>query len=428
MYAPARIDARICWTSRAIDPKMAAVELLDIRDAAERIASGIYVSPCPHSGALSEKTGSTIHCKLDYLQRTGSFKERGARNALLQLAPERRARGVIAASAGNHALGLAYHASLLDIPVTVVMPHYAPLTKVSNCQSLGARVVLFGDDIGQARLKADELAADEALTYINGFDDPAVIAGQGTMGLEILEQVPSVDAIVVPVGGAGLIAGIALAVKAQKPEIRVIGVEPENAASLGAAFEAGEPVHVTPTPTLADGLAVPKVGPNGFRVAREHVDRLVTVNERAIARAILHLVELEKSVVEGAGAVGLAACLDGLPELEGKRVVLPLCGGNIDTPILGRIIERGLAADYRLCRFDATISDRPGGLAKFSAALADEGASIRQINHDRAFAGAEIDQVAVNCIVETRDAEHIERLKQRLLDDGFAVHFYGWND
>jgi len=264
------------------------------------------------------------------------------------------------------------------------------------------------------------------LTYINGYDHPDIIAGQGTMGLEILEQVPEVDAIIVPIGGAGLVAGIALALHTLKPGVMIVGVEPERAASYSAALKAGAPVLVQMQPTLADGLAVPRVGEHAFQIARQFVRRVVTVGERAIALAVLRLVELEKAVVEGAGAAPLAACLAGLvPELAGKKVVLPLCGGNIDTNILGRIIERGLAADGRLCRFSAVISDRPGGLSKFTAAIAEEGASVRDIAHDRAFASEDISTVTVHCMVETRDQEHIRRLRERLGREGFEVRFPG---
>ncbi|HYG35014.1 MAG TPA: pyridoxal-phosphate dependent enzyme, partial [Clostridia bacterium] len=274
----------------------------------------------------------------------------------------------------------------------------------------------------EARARADQIAAQQGRTYINGFDDPAIIAGQGTIGLEIAAQVPNVEAVIVPIGGAGLIAGVALALKTLKPEILIIGVEPERAASYTAALNNGRPVLIDMKPTLADGLSVPKVGENAFTIARDLVDRIVLVREHDIARAILRLMELEKSVVEGAGAAPLAACLGGLvPELKGKTVVLPLCGGNIDLNALDRVIERGLASDGRLCRFTATISDRPGGLARFAGLLADEGASIIDITHDRAFADDDITTVAVHCVVETRDHSHIAALRERLTREGFPV-------
>lgn len=363
-----------------------------------------------------------IFCKLEYLQRTGSFKERGARNALLLLSPEQQKRGVIAASAGNHALGLSYHGQLLGIPVTVVMPRFAPLMKVSNCRRLGAEVILHGSDIGEARGRADELAAEKKLAYINGFDDPAIIAGQGTLGLEIAQQVPDVDAVIVPIGGAGLIAGVALAMKTLKPKVKIIGVEPERAASFTAAVAAGKPVKIEVRPTLADGLSVPQVGENAFHIACDLVVKTLLVSEREIALAILRLLELEKAVVEGAGATPLAACLANLvPELKGKNVVLPLCGGNIDTQILGRVLERGLASDGRLHRFTATISDRPGGLARFAGLLADSGASILEIAHDRAFSSDDITTVSVHCVVETRDAGHIAVVRSCLMREGFVL-------
>lgn len=394
----------------------------DIQAAAKRIAGQVIQSPCPRSIPLSEVTGLNVYCKLEYLQRTGSFKERGARNALLTLPAKQQKQGVIAASAGNHALGLSYHGQLLGIPVTVVMPRFAPLMKVANCRRLGATVVLHGADLAEARRHADEIAAEKSLRYINGYDDPAIIAGQGTLGLEIAAQVPDVDAVIVPIGGAGLIAGLALALKRLKPRVRIIGVEPERAASFTAALAAGRPVQVEVQPTLADGLAVPQVGKHAFAIARTLVDKTLLVGEHELALAILRLLELEKAVVEGAGAAPLAACLAGLvPELKGKNVVLPLCGGNIDTPILGRILERGLASDGRLCRFTATISDRPGGLARFAGLLAETGASILEISHDRAFSSEDITTVSVHCVVETRDAAHIASIRERLDKEGFRV-------
>jgi threonine dehydratase len=304
------------------------------------------------------------------------------------------------------------------------MPKTAPLTKVTNCRQMGANVILQGNNYEEARLYATQLAADRGLALIHGFDDPAVIAGQGTMGLEIVEQVPDLDAIIVPIGGAGLIAGVAMAIKTLKPNVMVIGVEPDRAISYITSLKAGAPTQVNIKPTLADGLAVSCVGKNAFEIARKYVDRTVMVKERDIALAVLRLVELEKAVVEGAGAAPLAACLAGLvPELAGRKVVLPLCGGNIDTTVLGRILERGLASDGRLCRFSATISDRPGGLAQFAALVAEEGASVKDIAHDRAFGNGDISTVVIRCVVETRDVSHINTLHERLKQEGFEVSF-----
>jgi threonine dehydratase len=395
----------------------------DIEAARDRIAGAIYDSPCQPSIPLSETTGMEIFCKLDNLQRTGSFKERGARNALAHLSPDQKKRGVIAASAGNHALGLSYQGKLLGVPVTVVMPKYAPLIKLSNCQKLGANVVLQGKDFAEAKAHAHEIAGEKSLAYIDGYDDPAIIAGQGTMGLEIIEQVSDVDAVIAPVGGAGLIAGVALAVKTLRPQTKIIAVEAENVASFSAALEAGKPTKIVLRPTLADGLAIPQVGANAFEIAHELVDLAVTVTEEQIAIAILRLVESEKSVVEGAAATPLAACLCGkLKQLAGKRVVLLLCGGNIDPNVLSRVIERGLVADGRLCRFTAVISDRPGGLADLASQIAATGTSIKQVAHDRAFATSDVSTVNVLCTVETRNHQHLAELRAQLKSHGVETY------
>src|SRR6476659_3835979 len=394
----------------------------DIAVARERIKGAIYYSPCPLSIPLSEITGMEIYCKLDNLQRTGSFKERGARNALAQLSPDQQKRGVIAASAGNHAQALAYQGKLLGIPATVVMPKYAPLIKIGNCEKLGATVVLHGKDFSEAKEKAHEIAAERGLAYIDGYDDPAIITGQGTMGLEILDQVPDLDAVIVPVGGGGLLAGVALAVKSLRPQIKVIAVEAAHVASFSAAIQAGKPTRIEMQPTLADGLAIAQVGANAFATAAPLIDRILVVTEEQIAVSILRIVELEKGVVEGAAATPLAACLSGqLPELAGKRVVLLLCGGNIDPNVLSRVIERGLVADGRLCRFAAVISDRPGGLADLTTQIASTGASIKQVVHDRAFASSDISAVNVLCTVETRDRKHLEELLTHLGNHGVKL-------
>jgi len=400
----------------------ASVTYEDIVAARERIRGGIYESPCVESIPLSQLTGAHIYCKLDYLQRTGSFKERGARNALLKLDDARRRRGVIAASAGNHAQGVAYHAALLGIPVTVVMPQFAALVKVTNCRHLGATVVLHGADLSDARVKAEQLAQEQQLTFIHPFDNADVIAGQGTMALEILEQAPMLEAIVVPVGGGGLLSGIGTVMKRNRPDVKIIGVEPEHAASLTAGLARGAPVSVTLSPTLADGLAVTAIGTLPFTILQKVVDQVVTVDEATIALSILRLIELEKSVVEGAGAAPLAAFLGGkLDALKGRNVVLALCGGNIDLSILDRVIEVGLVADGRKWRFTASISDRPGGLARLSEVIASTGASIQEIVHDRAFAGPNVTEVRVVCVVETTGRAHIDALEKALAAAGIRV-------
>lgn len=401
---------------------MPMVSLADIHAAHERIRTGIYRSPCQPSIPLSELTGCRVFCKLDLLQRTGSFKERGARNALLLLDEPQRRRGVIAASAGNHALGLTYHGGLLGIPVTVVMPRFAPLVKAATCRRLGATVVLAGDTFDDARSRAAELAAADGLTLVHGFNDPAVIAGQGTMALEILEDVPDADAIVVPTGGAGLLAGVAIAAKALRPGVEIIAAEAAASASFGVSLVAGRPVAVPIQPTLADGLAVGRVGDRSFPLAAPLVDRVVTVGEDAISLAVLRLLELEKMVVEGAAAAALAAVMgEAGRDLAGRTTVLLLCGGNIDLTILDRVIDHGLVADGRRWRFMVTISDRPGGIARLAAAIAAAGASIREIRHERAFAGADVFTTTVEVTVETADHDHVTALRERLAVEGFSV-------
>ena len=399
----------------------AAVTLDSIRAARERIGGVIYHSPCPYSLALSRVCGSEIYCKLDHLQITGSFKERGARNRLMLLSPQERGAGVIAASAGNHALALAYHGQDLGIRVTVVMPKWAPLIKLTNCRSFGAEVVLHGESFDEAKAEARAICENRGMVYVHGFDDPHVIAGQGTMGLEILEDVPDVDAVIVPVGGGGLIAGIGTAVKALRPRVKVIGVEPLHAPTLKASLEAGRPTRIEPKPTLADGLAIAEVGKLCFELARRTIDDLVMVDEAQIAMSVLRLLELEKTVVEGGAAVPLAAALRRGLGLEGKKVVLCLCGGNIDLTLISRVIERGLAADGRLCRVVAQMSDRPGSLAKLTAVLASTGASVKEVYHDRNFGPADVGTVSIVCVMETRDAAHIEQVHAALREAGIRV-------
>ncbi|MBX2852124.1 MAG: threonine ammonia-lyase [Phycisphaeraceae bacterium] len=405
------------------------VTIEDIRSAADRISGGVRRTPTLQSEWLSPIVGFGFYLKREHRQGTGSFKERGARNALMRLAIEQKEGGVVSASAGNHALALASHGKQLGIPVTVVMPAFAPIIKARNCEELGAKVILHGDHIGDCREYANQLVDEQGLVYINGYDDPDIIAGAGTIGIELLEQVGEVDAVVVPVGGGGLIAGVAVAVKALKPEVKLIGVEPESASSFSAAMQAGQPVKAEVRPTLADGLAVPCVGANAFAIAAPLIDKMITVNEQEIALAILRLAEMEKAVVEGAGATGVAAALAGkLDDYKGKHVASVLCGGNIDTTMLGRIIQRGMAVDGRLCRFSAHISDRPGGLAAFTRVLADEGVSVIDIAHDRVFGGDEIASVSVECEVETRNHDHILHLRDQLNQAGFDTKFHDLTD
>jgi threonine dehydratase len=390
----------------------------DVSTAHFRIRNGVVRTPLVRSRQLSAVTEMNIFLKHEWQQATGSFKERGARNSLLALTDEQRKKGVVAASAGNHALALAYHGAELGIPVTVLMPSIAPLTKITKCRALGANVILEGDSIADAALAAQAYVRDEGMKYINGFDDFNIIAGAGSVGLEILEDAENIDAIVVPVGGGGLIAGVALAVKTINPNVQIIGVEPSRCASMAAAMEAGEVVKVTmPGPTLADGLAVPAVGPRSFEVLRTRVDKLVTVSEKDISVALLRLVELEKLIQEGAGAAGIAAVLAGkLPELKGKNVAVLLCGGNIDTSTLGNVLERGLVNDERLIRFSCVVPDRPGGIAGLCATIAFVGASIKQINHERAWLQDDSHSVQVTVTCELTGPQMADHLYEALAE------------
>jgi threonine dehydratase len=396
-----------------------AVTLESIRAARERIKDVIYHSACPYSYSLSRLCGAEVYCKLDHLQVTGSFKERGARNKLKLMVERGEAKaGVVAASAGNHAQALAYHGKDLGVPVTVVMPRWAPLVKVSNCRSFGADVILEGQTYEDAKRHAMGLGKERGLTYVPGFDDADVIAGQGTVGLEVLEDVPGVEAIVVPVGGGGLLAGVATAVKAVRPEVRIVGVEPVNAPTLHESLKAGEVRRIETRPTLADGLAIAEVGKLCFELIRPRLDELLLVDEPTIARSVLKLLELEKTMVEGAGAVPLAAAMTPSCGLAGKKVVLLLCGGNIDVTLLSRIIDRGLAADGRLCRITACVGDRPGSLARLTGILAATGANVLDVAHDRHFGPADPALVTISATCETRDRAHVEEIAAALRREG----------
>jgi threonine dehydratase len=327
------------------------ISLTDVIAAQSRIGAAIVRTPCERSMGLSDLTGSTVWCKREYLQRTGSFKERGARAALSLLSRDVARRGVVAASAGNHASGLAWHGRQLGIPVTVVVPRNASPLKVTKCRQLGAHVVLHGESFDETRAYALELSEEWGLAYVSPYDDARVIAGQGTLALELLEQVPAFDAVVVPVGGGGLIAGVITVLRALRPHVRVIGVEPQNAACFSHALQQGGPVRVKTSPTLADGLAVAEAGRVTYAHAAQWVDEVVTVNEHELAEAIAVLAQEDGATVEGAGAAPLAALLSGkLPSLAGKRVVLPLTGGNIDAQVHARVLT-----EHRL-REDAVVT------------------------------------------------------------------------
>lgn len=395
-----------------------------IRSAAERIRPHVYRSPIHRSEQLSRLCGTEIYCKLDHMQITGSFKERGAVNKLLSLPDSAQKTGVICASAGNHALAVAYHGGRLGIPVTVCMPKWAPLIKVKNCRAFGATVEFAGETFVEAYDHAMKVSETTGQTFIPGFDDIEIVAGAASAGLEILEDLPDVDAIIVPAGGGGLIAGIAAAVRQLKPSVRLIPVEPSNCPSFTESLKVGKVVRIPSEPTLADGLAVAQVGRIPFEILQQlgfKSSDIELVSEPEIALAILRLMELEKMVVEGAGAASLAAAVKIGSELTGKKVVLLLCGGNIDVTTLNKIIDRGLAADGRLCRITCRTSDRPGSLARLTAIFSRTGASVVEVFHDRHFGPADIAKVAITAILETRDQAHIDQIIQTLRDEKIDV-------
>ncbi|HEX8359937.1 MAG TPA: threonine ammonia-lyase [Longimicrobium sp.] len=399
------------------------VELRDIRAARERIQGQVVLTPCTPSETFGEMFGGKAWFKFENLQRTGSFKERGALNCMLQLGEEQRRRGVIAASAGNHAQGVAYHAQRLGIPATIVMPERTPLVKVSATRGYGARVILHGSVYDEAMAEAIRIRDEEGSTLVHPFDDAAVIAGQGTIGLELLEQCPELDVVVVSVGGGGIIAGIAAAIKALRPGVRVVGVESSVLPAALRAREAGEVVTIPPAETIAEGIAVRRIGDLTFRMMEAHVDELVTVSEEEIASAVLLLLEREKTVVEAACAAVVAAVVNGyIGGLEGKNVVMLLSGGNIDVTLMSRIIERGLVQDGRLAHLVVRLRDRPGALAVLTAALAEVGANVVSLDHRRGYGGLWLTEAEVALTLEMRGRAHVEELTARLAELGYEVH------
>jgi threonine dehydratase len=393
-----------------------------IREARERIRGGVKETPCTESLAFADVTEARVHLKLESMHRTGSFKERGALNRLMVAGPEERARGVITMSAGNHAQALAYHARRLGIVATVVMPVVTPLIKVSRTRALGAQVVLHGATLDDSAVEARRRVEADGLTLVHPFDDDQVIAGQGTVGLELAEQVPELTTVVVPIGGGGLISGIAIALESLRPEVRVIGVEPEAAASARAARDAGERTVLDSVETMADGVAVKRVGERTFPLIERFVDDIVTVSEDEIASAIVSMLEQDRIVVEGAGAVGVAALATGKVGMSrGDDVAVVISGGNIDLNLMSRIIERGLSADGRVVRLRVRVRDRPGALARLTQAVATAEGNVLEVYHRRGFADISVPDVEIVIHMETRGREHAAEIVAALEALGHTV-------
>jgi threonine dehydratase len=398
------------------------VTLDEIRAARERIHGQVVLTPCTPSEPFGERFGGRAWFKFENLQRTGSFKERGALNRMLLVPEAERSRGVIAASAGNHAQGVAFHAGRLGIPATIVMPERTPLVKVSATERYGARVVLHGSVYDEAMAEALRIRAEEGQTLIHPFDDPGVIAGQGTIGLELLEQCPEMDVVVVAVGGGGIISGIGAAIKAVRPEVRIVGVESAALPAALRAREAGRVVTIPPADTIADGIAVRRIGDETFRHLERYVDDLVTVPEEEIAAGVLLLLEREKTVAEAACAAVVAAVVGGaVGGLAGRGVVMVLSGGNIDVSLMSRIIERGLVQDGRLAHLSVRVQDRPGALAALTGLLAATGANVQRLDHDRGTADLWVTEARIELTLETRGRDHVEEIVDRLAAAGYAV-------
>jgi threonine dehydratase len=395
------------------------VSLDQIKKAELRIRNFIYFSPCQLSAALSEVTGQQVYLKLDNLQRTGAFKERGALNRILLLNEDEKRRGVVAASAGNHAQAVAYHATQRGVLARIVMPLMTPLVKISATRGFGADVILHGANYDEACDEALRICQLEGMTFLHPFDDAAVINGQGTIGLELLEQVQGLEAVVVPIGGGGLISGVACALKESNPAIRVVGVQTERLPSMLRAIENGGPVTLPAEATIADGIAVRRAGDLTVPLVERFVDEIVTVDEEEIANAIMVLLEREKTLAEGAGAVALAALLQKKTSLKEERTAVLVCGGNIDVSLLARIIERGLVKDGRRVRIRVHLADRPGALHQLTKILSDQRANIVETLHNRAYYGVNLGDTVIDITLETRGAAHITAIADALEVEGY---------
>ncbi len=399
---------------------MAGMEIADIRAARERIAGQVAVTPVAHSYTLSRLTGAEVSLKFENLQFTSSFKERGALNCLLCLSGEERSRGVIAMSAGNHAQALAYHGQRLGVPTTIVMPRFTPNAKVAQTRVFEAEVILHGNVFDEARQYTLDLAKERDLTLVHPYDDPRVIAGQGTLGLELLEQCPDMEVVVVPVGGGGLIGGVSSAIKTLRPEVRVIGVQVER---FAAAYNAYHRLPDTPGApgTVAEGIAVKSPGAHTMPLIEHHVDDMLLVSEEQVEQAIFSLTEIEKTVVEGAGAASLAALYAHRRAFEGQRVTLILSGGNIDMMMLSSVLQRGMVRTHRLVRLKVEIPDVPGALADITRVLAELDSNIMEIEHQRAFAGSSVRSTVVELVLQMRGEEQVDQVLAALTAQGYEA-------
>lgn len=398
------------------------LELEDVRRARDRIGTVARRTPLDYSNTFSDMTGAEVHLKLENHQRTGSFKIRGATNRVRTMTDAEREAGVITASAGNHAQGVALAASRSGVDATVVMPENAPIAKIQATRNYGAEVILHGSDYNEAQSRAQNIADREDRTYLHAFNDWAVMAGQGTLGLEIADQLPELDTVVVPIGGGGLISGVATGVLGEIPDARVIGVQADGASSAAPSLEKGEIISVDSVDTIADGIATRHVGEKPFQVIQRRVDEVVTVSDDEIADAVLLLLERAKTLVEGAGAVPLAAVLQEAFEYDEDEVIVPaLCGGNIDVNLLTTVLVRGLMQRGRYLRIRTVLVDRPGALEDLLEIISDHEANIYAIEHDRAQRDVAMDAAEVELDLETRGPEHVDALLSTLENEGYDV-------
>jgi threonine dehydratase len=402
------------------DAPAAEVTLDDVRAAAVAIAGVLPRTPLVPAGRLSVDLGCEIRLKLETVHHTGSFKERGAYNLLRQLSVAEKAAGVVAMSAGNHAQGVAHHAARLGVPATIVMPRGTPFTKIERTRAYGATVELDGETLSEAEAAALRIAAERGLVFVHPYDDPRIVAGQGTAGLEILEEWPEVDTLVVPIGGGGLIAGIALAAKALKPTVEIVGVQTTLYPAMSQAVR-GEALSLPGGATVAEGIAVKRPGTITVPIVRRHVDRIALVDEATIEDAVDRLATVQKTVAEGAGAAGLAAILAEPARFAGRRVALVVCGGNIDPRILATILMRGLVRAGRMVRLRIGIVDQPGVLARVTALLGAADANIVEVGHHRMYGHVPVRMAEVDVTVETRDDAHVHEILQHLTDAGFRT-------